>query len=91
VVQAGAGVFSQRIEDMAQDCEVTVADLVRLCDDVLVSRIPPENLENIGFCLIASDRFHRDADTSEGGRMAETLYDWACPEINWRLEYIWRG
>src|SRR5262245_10749198 len=74
VVRTGPRSSSQRIVDMDEDFEVRTDHLVRLCEDVLIGRIKPEALEVVGFCLIASDRFHWDSDTQDGGRVAKTLY-----------------
>src|SRR6266850_231968 len=40
---------------------------------------------HLGFCLVASDAFHWNGDSPEGGRVAEVAHDWASPEINYPL------
>src|SRR5262249_34788679 len=84
VVRSGV-TREHHIADMDTEFSVEQAHLVRLCDVVLAGELPPEALQQIGFCLIASDRFHWDADTPDGSVVAETLADWSCPEVNWPL------
>jgi hypothetical protein len=74
-----------QIADMDTELVVESAHLVRLCDAVLAGEFRPEALQQIGFCLIASVRFHWDADTPDGSVVAEVVADWSCPEINWPL------
>src|SRR5262249_46657457 len=74
-----------QIVDMDMELAVEPAHLIRLCDAVLAGELPAEALQQIGFCLIASDHFHWDADTPNGSVVAETVADWSCPEINWPL------
>jgi hypothetical protein len=73
------------ILDMSEDYSVTCQDLIKLCDAVLAEELPPSALEPIGFCLIASDHFEWDSDDPDGEIVAETIADWAAPEINYPL------
>jgi len=73
---------SQVIISMDSDFEVTPKHLVLLCDEVLLGMLPPTLLEAVGFCLVASDHFHWDTDTRAGELVADTVFDWASPEIN---------
>ena len=73
------------MQDLDKDFELRSEHLVRLCDAVLAGLVPPEGLEAIGFGLIASDFFTWDGDSPDGSRVAETLYDWSSPEINYAL------
>lgn len=73
------------MQDISEDFTVEPSHLVRLCDAVVAGQLPPEVLEPIGFGLIASDHFVWDGDTPEGSRVAEALYDWSSPEINFAL------
>jgi hypothetical protein len=84
VVKSGI-VRQHRIVDMTTDMLIELSHLVRLCDVVLAGELQPDALQQIGFCLIASDAFHWDGDTVDGAVIAETVYDWSCPEINWPL------
>jgi hypothetical protein len=80
------GILSvQEIEDMTGDFALKPEHLVKLCSDVLAGRLPPKTLEEIGFCLVASDRFNWNSDTPEGERVAEVAHDWSAPEINFPL------
>ena len=74
-----------RMDDLTEDFHVESAHLVRVCDAVISNRLPASALEPIGFGLIASDHFTWDADTDDGSRVAETLWDWSCPEVNFAL------
>lgn len=73
--------------DLADDIVITPAHLVLLCDAVLAGELPLSLLEPIAFGMIASDHFIWDSDETEGGCVAETLNDWACPEINFALTH----
>ena len=81
----GSGVTRHPIVDMAKDFRVASAHLVRACDAVLAGAIDPANLRAIGFCLLASDHFQWDGDTSDGALVAEVAHDWSCPEVNYPL------
>jgi hypothetical protein len=83
--QRSGDVVRQRIVDMGEEFRVTVKHAVQLCDAVLAGELEPWMLEPIAFCLIASDHFDWDAESPESERMADTLYDWSAPEINYRL------
>jgi hypothetical protein len=84
VVRAGI-TRRHRIVDMDTELGVDPAHLVRLCDAVLEGALPPSALQQLGFCLLASDHFDWDADTPGGAVVAETVADWSCPEVNWPL------
>ncbi len=70
------------IENMPENFLVIPDHLVKLCDDVLSEKLSAESLQAIGFCLVASDHFEWGGDTDEGARVADTVLDWASPEIN---------
>jgi hypothetical protein len=74
-----------RMDDLTENFAVEPAHLVRLCDVVIAGELAPDLLEPIGFAAIASDHFTWDGDTEPGARVAETLYDWSCPEVNFAL------
>jgi hypothetical protein len=69
---------------MAEPFRVIPRHLVRLCEAVLDNSLPPEILQPIGLCIIASDHFAW-ADTVTGDLVAETLNDWASPETTYPL------
>jgi hypothetical protein len=69
---------------MAEPFRVTPKHLVRLCEAITNNSLPPEVLQPIGLCVIASDHFAW-ADTATGDLVAETLNDWASPETNYPL------
>lgn len=73
------------IENMSENLLVIPDHLVKLCDDVLSEKLSAESLQAIGFCLVASDHFEWGGDTDEGARVADTVLDWASPEINYDL------
>nr|ART36713.1 D598 [uncultured bacterium] len=73
------------IENMSEDFQIWPQHLIRLCDAVLQGEIEPRYLQSIGFCIVASDCFEFDSDTSEGDLVGETAYDWSAPEINYPL------
>ena len=85
LVPDGPSVTRHPIVDMVGDFEVRPHHLIRVCDAVLGGAVKPGLLEAIGFCLVASDAFHWNRDSPEGGRVAEVAHDWASPEINYPL------
>jgi hypothetical protein len=78
-------ITEHHIEDMDVDFEVTPEHLIKLCDDILEGHLDPIDLQSIGFCIIASDHFTWDEDTTNGDRVAEAVHDWSTPEINYSL------
>ncbi|HRH95937.1 MAG TPA: hypothetical protein PLB55_08390 [Prosthecobacter sp.] len=85
VMHTSRDVLCQHIVPMATEFEVTPTHLIRLCEAVFAGVVAPADLTVIAFCLLASDRFHWDADTPEGKLLDETLNDWDSPEINFVL------
>ena len=79
------GCLELRMADLTEPFSITTAHLVRLCDAVLAGKLPPVGLADVGFALVASDHFAWDTDTLEGERVAETIWDWSAPEVNYRL------
>jgi hypothetical protein len=73
------------IEDMRKSFRLVPEHLIRLCDAVLDGEIRPQHLQSIGFCIVASDNFEYDTDTTEGNLVGETLLDWSAPIINYPL------
>lgn len=85
VESRGPNWTSQQIIPMGTDFTVTPQHLVLVCDAVLDDSLPPSLLEAVGFCLTASDRFYWDTDTPAGTLVANTVFDWAAPEVNYPL------
>lgn len=85
VVVTGPHSSSQHIVDMTTDFDLRPEHLVRLCDAVLSGELQPDDLQTIGFCLVASDHFVWDGDIPPGDIVAETVHDWSAPEVNYRL------
>lgn len=73
------------IVNMDSTFAVESSHLVKLCDAVLNGLLSAEKLESIGFCLVASDTFEWNSSTPDGTLLAETIHDWAAPEINFPL------
>lgn len=71
------------IRDMDTDFELTPEMAVSLCDAVLAGELQPDHLKTIAFALMVSDHFTWDGDAQPV--LAETIEDWAAPEINYRL------
>ena len=84
-VQTGVDTFQHRMADLDQDFTVEPAHLVRLCDAVLAGELAPERLQEVAFGMIASDHFLWDTDTPEGELVANVLYPWSAPEVNYAL------
>ena len=77
--------YRLRMTDLKADFAVRSEHLVKLCDAVLRGELDPEALRAVGFGMIASEHFDWDADTPDGKIVGKTLYDWASPEVNYRL------
>ena len=73
------------IKDMAESFQLGPEHLIRLCDAVLRDEIKPQYLQSIGFCIVASDNFEYDTETTEGNLVGETVLDWSAPIINYPL------
>jgi hypothetical protein len=73
------------MRDLQEDFEVEPGHLVLLCDAVLSGELPDIALADIGCALVASDHFQWDTDTPAGSRVADTLFEWSTPEINYAL------
>ena len=81
----GSGAVRHNMVDSDSDFLVKTNHLIKLCDAVLAGELPPEQLEWIGFGLIASDRFSWLTDTLDGERVADAVIDWASPSANYVL------
>jgi hypothetical protein len=84
-LQRRGNVIEQAIVNMRQEFAVEPEHLAKLCRDVLASKIEPEYLRAVGFCLQASDKFVWDGSSPGGERVGETTMDWASPEVNFPL------
>lgn len=69
------------IVDMDNAFQLRPSHLVELCDAVLAAELDPLFLQQIGFCIIASDHFEW-IDSDNDDRLSATLHHWAAPEIN---------
>lgn len=85
MVVEGSTVTRHFIEDMKEDFVVRPEQLVRVCDAVLSGDVEAAYLQAIGFCIVASEHFEYDTDTSGGALVAETVLDWSAPEVNYPL------
>ncbi|KAI9131245.1 hypothetical protein [Acaryochloris sp. CCMEE 5410] len=84
---SSSAVIRHHMEDLSTGFDVISDHLVKLCDAVLSNELTPESVEWIAFSMIASDHFNWDADTPDGERVAETLFDWSAPEVNYCLTH----
>ena len=64
---------------------VTRQHLIKLCNDTLRGPLTMIDLNTVAFALISSDYFHWDDTTKDGEIVADTLFDWDNPEINFPL------
>lgn len=74
------------IVDMDADFSVSSSNMAALCDAFLAGKLGADDLHAIGFCLMASDHFTWDPDTSDGDRAAKVAHDWSCPEVNFPID-----
>ena len=79
------GVTVSPVADFDEDFKVLPTHLVHVCDAVLSGELSPSVLPALALTLVASDGFHWNGETEQGGLVAETVFDWACPEINYPL------
>lgn len=84
ITQTGRDTYMLRAETMSATFVLTCAHLIKLCSDVEAGFIPPESLEAVGFGLIASDQFEW-AESVDCEHIAEVLYDWSSPPVNYPL------
>jgi hypothetical protein len=82
LVKSGASSGGRPLCDLASDFEVLPSHLVRACDAVIRGELQAHTLEAFGFFLIASEHFAWNGDTQPGNLVAETVHDWAAPEVN---------
>jgi len=73
------------ILDLSSDLEIGRDHLIRLCEAFLKGDLDSDQLEAIAFFLIGSDHFMWNSDFKEGELVAEILFDWSAPEINYEL------
>jgi hypothetical protein len=73
------------IENMSEGFQIWPEHLTLVCDAILRGDIDPKYLHAIGFCIVASDNFEYDTDTTEGDLVADTVIDWSSPEANYPL------
>jgi hypothetical protein len=71
--------------DLTEEKKIRTTDLLRLCDDYLAGSLGASDLEAIAFFLIGSDHFWWDTDELDGALVAEVLFDWSAPEINYEI------
>lgn len=77
------GFFNER-----KKIEVTVKHLIRICDDFLSGDLDPMSMETLAFLMMGTDALDWDSDSPAGSLIAETLDDWASPELAYPLTYI---
>lgn len=85
VVRTSVDVITHYVNPMGSDFRVDSPHLIKLCDAVLSGRLKAGHLELIGYCLVASEHFFWEEDSTSGELVAETAYDWSSPEINYPL------
>ena len=83
--RTGQDVFSISVEDIKEEFHIEPPHLISVCDAFLKEKINEENIEVIGFALMASDTFTWDNKTEEGNRIEETANCWASPRINYTI------
>jgi hypothetical protein len=83
-VRTSHDVTSYTVVPMDSEFIVSAEHMVSLCDAVLSERLDAGDLEILGFCLEASDNFMWE-ESELDDRIAETVHDWASPEINYPL------
>lgn len=54
---------------------------LRVCECAINGQLLPENMRLLAFIIITSEHFAWGDDEL----LAEVLYDWSCPEVNYPL------
>ncbi len=65
--------------------KVTKDHLLQLCNDTLNGLLLHADLNLIAFTLISSDFFYWDDEIPEGKIIADVIFDWDNPEINFPI------
>jgi hypothetical protein len=76
---------NEAIKPLAEDYSITKQHLLQLCQDTISRKLNAQDLKDLSFILISSDRFAWDTDTPEGEFIGNVLWDWSCPEVNHSL------
>lgn len=76
--------FEDRDNSFGTEMEVTSQHLVKVCDDILAGKLPPDYAEHIGAELTTSDQFVFE-DSEEGERAQEAAFDWDEYDEMYRL------
>jgi len=76
--------FDDRDSSFGTEMEVTSGHLVKVCDDILEGKLPPDYAEHIGAELTTSDQFVFE-DSEEGERAQEAAFDWDEYDEMYRL------
>ena len=85
-VQTSTNVFTHRMDDdLAEEFPVEPEHLVKICDAFLDGDLTKRMIEDIGFGMIASERFDWDSGNSGGERVAGVLDSWCSPEIDYPI------
>ena len=76
--------------DLKEEFLLNKSHLLRLCNDFLEEKISAWHLEDIAFILGACDGIYWNNKNKEGALIAEIIFNWAAPEINYPLtkDYI---
>ncbi|MBI2722994.1 MAG: hypothetical protein HYX39_12540 [Bacteroidetes bacterium] len=82
-VDIGRDTYRYHIQDFKSDVRfvLTSRHLIKLCNDVLNDNIKLSDLKTIASCLEFSQYFLIDADTTEGKRIQDIIFNWSSPEI----------
>jgi hypothetical protein len=65
--------------------QVTRQHLLKICNDAINGHMTPNDLNTIGFALIASDYFNWDCDKPDGEIIQNTIHDWDNPDMGFEL------
>ncbi len=82
VIPIGPDDWAHPVEPMSESSVVEPDHLARVCAAVVGGELRPEWLQSKGFCLLSSDAFDWDADSSPGALVVGVLDQWSAPEIN---------
>lgn len=85
VRRSGTSKSIVHIEPVTESLSLEVVHLIRLCDLAIGQRITAEELSDIAFWIQSADELSWESDSDEGRVISETLFQWACPEINFPL------
>ena len=74
--------FDSRDDSFGTEMELNAQHLVKVCDDILTGKMPPDYAAHIGAELTTSDQFIFE-DSASGGRAEDVAFDWDSYDVTY--------